>query len=651
LRRILVFTIKGLDIADFGFIKMIQSKKELNMIEHAGNKVNAMVRRVLVSGVLLAMCGSAIIAVETRQDKGKPGCFVIRDVRVFDGKNVIKKATVLVRDGKIENVAVAMKIPACAQVIDGKGKTLLPGLIDSHTHIFGIGLQQSVQFGVTTDIDMFTSVELVKAMKDQQAAGPNPDRADLVSSGTLATVPGGHGTEYGLIIPTLSRPEEAQAFVDARIAEGSDFIKIIYSHGWKFPSLDKPTMAALITAAHSRKKLAAVHVDTLQDASDAIECGADILAHAWDDHEPAEALMALARKHHVILIPTLTVINSICGLKPGLALMNDPQLEPLIAADALSGLQREFPIATVKEENFKRAQMITRLFKKNKLLVLAGTDAPNPGTAYGASLHQELELLVQCGFSPAEALNAATALPAKVFGLADRGRIVKGLRADLLLVEGDPLVNIKDTRRIVGIWKEGVELDRTSYREKIAQEKKAAANQPKPMPPAGLGTGLISDFEDGTRSSRFGSGWQDSTDAIMGGKSTIELTIAAGGANSSQYCLALSGEVVAGAAYVWSGTIMFPAEKPFAPADLSGEKGITFWAKGDGQTYQILFYSKKTGFIPASQSFTCGAEWQQFNFAFSVFPNIDSTQITAIAITAGPKPGRFSFRLDNIELQ
>jgi imidazolonepropionase-like amidohydrolase len=631
--------------------RMVQVKKELNMIERAEKKVKVKMFMVLVGGVLLALCGNAKILAETRHDKGNPLCYAICDVRVFDGENVIAKTTVLVRDGKIEQVAPALKIPADARVIAGKGKTLLPGLIDSHTHIFGNGLQQSVQFGITTDIDMFTSIEFVKAKKAQQAAGPNPGRADLVSCGTLATVPGGHGTEYGLIIPTLSKPEEAQAFVDARIAEGSDFIKIIYSHGWKFPSIDKPTMAALIIAAHNRKKLAAVHIDTMQDASDAIACGADILAHVWYDREPADALMALARKHHVILIPTLTVTNSICGLKPGLALINDPQIEPLVDAAALPGLQLEFPNIGANEENFNRAQWITRLFKKNKLLVLAGTDAPNPGTAYGASLHQELELLVRCGFSPAEALNAATALPAKIFGLTDRGRIAKGLRADLLLVEGNPLANIKDTRRIVGIWKEGVELDRTSYREKIAQGKKAAANQPKFLPPAGLATGLISDFEDGARSSRFGSGWQDSTDAIMGGKSTIELKIVAGGANGSHYCLALAGEVVAAAAFAWSGAIMFPAEKPFAPADLSAKKSITFWAWGDGQTYQILLYSKKTGFIPFSQSFACGTEWQQFNFAFSAFPNIDSAEITAIAFTAGPKPGRFSLKLDNIELQ
>ena len=176
-------------------------------------------------------------------------------------------------------------------------------------------------------------------------------------------------------------------------------------------------------------------------------------------------------------------------------------------------------------------------------------------------------------------------------------------------------------------------------------------SQVKPLPPTGLDAGVISDFEDSTHSCRFGMGWSESTDAIMGGKSTVELKVEAGGANNSRYCLALSGEVVAGAAYAWSGTIMFPASEPFAPADLSGKKGIVFWAKGDSQTHQILFYSKETGYIPSLQTFTCGAEWQQFSFAFSDFPNINSAQVTAIGFYAGPKPGRFTFSLDEIELE
>lgn len=604
-------------------------------------------------GALLGtiFCAGLVFSTGTVPPKAKPPCYAIRGVRVFDGRNVIEKTNVLVREGRIEGFGARAVIPADAMVIEGAGKTLLPGLIDAHTHVFGNGPEQALQFGVTTQIDMFTMVQLLQEFQRQQAAGPNPGRADLFSSGTLATVPGGHGTEYGLVIPTLSRPEEAQDFVDARIAEGSAFIKIIYGHGWKFPCLDKPTLAALVMAAHKRGKLAAVHVDNLQDARDVVESGADVLAHAWGDREPDAAFMKMARGNRVVLVPTLTVISSICGLKPGSALLADPQLESLVSAAVRPGLLREFPSTAVKEENFQRALKIAKTFKKNKLLVLAGTDAPNPGTAYGASLHQELEFLVQAGFSPAEALSAATALPAEVFGLGDRGRIAKGLRADLLLVEGNPLSNIKETRRIAGIWKGGVALDRVPYREEIAREKNAVASQPKPAPPAGVEIGLISDFEDGTLGSRLGTGWQESTDSVMGGKSTVELKIAAEGAKGSHHSLDISGNVVAGAAFAWSGTLLFPAGKPFAPADLSAKKTITFSAKGDGQMYQVLFYSQKTGFIPVWQTFIAGPEWQLFRFAFNDFPGMDSAEVTAIAFSAGPQAGPFRFQLDDIELQ
>jgi imidazolonepropionase-like amidohydrolase len=95
--------------------------------------------------------------------------------------------------------------------------------------------------------------------------------------------------------------------------------------------------------------------------------------------------------------------------------------------------------------------------------VLAGTDAPAPGAAYGASIHRELELLVRSGLMPTQALVAATSAPARAFGLADRGRIAPGLRADLVLVEGDPTTDIHDTRRIVAVWKRGFEATRVRY--------------------------------------------------------------------------------------------------------------------------------------------------------------------------------------------
>src|SRR5258707_1366630 len=101
--------------------------------------------------------------------------------------------------------------------------------------------------------------------------------------------------------------------------------------------------------------------------------------------------------------------------------------------------------------------------------ILAGTDAPMPGTAHGVSLHRELELLVHAGLTPLEALAAATSLPADAFGLHDRGRIAPGLRADLLLVEGDPGSDILATRHIRGVWKRGKPVHRSAYRDRLVQ--------------------------------------------------------------------------------------------------------------------------------------------------------------------------------------
>jgi imidazolonepropionase-like amidohydrolase len=105
--------------------------------------------------------------------------------------------------------------------------------------------------------------------------------------------------------------------------------------------------------------------------------------------------------------------------------------------------------------------------------VLAGTDAAHlgaPGTAHGASLHDELRLLTVAGWTPASALRAATALPARRFGLADRGRIEPGKRADLLLVDGDPTRTISDTLLIRAVWRQGTRLSSASYPYKSPDE-------------------------------------------------------------------------------------------------------------------------------------------------------------------------------------
>ena len=186
-------------------------------------------------------------------------------------------------------------------------------------------------------------------------------------------------------------------------------------------------------------------------------------------------------------------------------------------------------------------------------------------------------------------------MPARIYSLRDRGRVAPGLRADLVLVNGDPSRDISATRDIVSIWKRGVRLERAK-----APAATAAA-------PAATTTGLVSDFDASTDlRAEFGSGWQTSTDSLMGGKSTATLTVVQGGAKKTRSALEVSGSVAGGVAYPWAGAMFFPGATPMAPVDLSKFKEIVFWARGDGGAHQVMVFAARLGNIPATQPFTPG---------------------------------------------
>ena len=141
--------------------------------------------------------------------------------------------------------------------------------------------------------------------------------------------------------------------------------------------------------------------------------------------------------------------------------------------DQLENLRKSMPKPQPlgPNESHAVAAAATGLLKEEGVPILAGSDCPNIGTAHGVSLHRELELLVQAGLTPLEALRAATSAPAKAFRLKDRGSIKPGLRADLLLVRGEPTQNILATRDIIGVWKEGGAADRAGWRMELQKEK------------------------------------------------------------------------------------------------------------------------------------------------------------------------------------
>ncbi len=129
---------------------------------------------------------------------------LFRNVRVFDGERILPRSSVLVENGLIRAVGPDLRQPAKAEVIEGRGKTLLPGLIDAHTHIFSPEhLRQALAFGVSTELDMFGPREEMASFKALLKTAQGADLADARFAGVCVTAPGGHGTEYGFPIPTI----------------------------------------------------------------------------------------------------------------------------------------------------------------------------------------------------------------------------------------------------------------------------------------------------------------------------------------------------------------------------------------------------------------------------------------------------------------
>jgi imidazolonepropionase-like amidohydrolase len=366
----------------------------------------------------------------------------IVNAKVFDGATSRDWTSVRFADGLIAECSMTSAAREGDDVIDAAGGTVLPGLIDAHVHLVPGALAQSLNFGVTTVLDMFSTPDLVATAREQ--AGTRPDVADVRSSGVGATAPGGHPSMIYAPFPTLTAADQAERFVADRIAAGSDYLKIFSGIGGRWPSLDSATIEALVTAAHARGLVVVAHVSSTAGVGQVVSAGVDVVAHVPAGAELDKALVERMAEAGIAVGPTLATIENALG-RGG-----------------------RIPLYSRAEDN------VARLADAGVTL-LAGTDAPNPGTVFGTSLHRELELLVRCGIGPARALAAATTEPARVFGLPDRGRIAAGQRADLVLVSGDPLTDITATRAIERIWRAGTVCDRRAFVATPAEAEQLAA--------------------------------------------------------------------------------------------------------------------------------------------------------------------------------
>src|SRR5947199_2224098 len=177
--------------------------------------------------------------------------------------------------------------------------------------------------------------------------------------------------------------------------------------------------------------------------------------------------------HHAFVTPTWSVLESVCNQNPGRRVLNDAELGPYILPAYHKQLQGN--INHGREGKCMIAVDAILPLAAAHVPILAGTDAGNPGTAPGASLHGELEYLVEAGLTPFQALVTATSATATAFRLPDRGRIAPGLRADLVLVNGNPTEDIRATRDIERIWKAGILFCRQQWLNRSQQNGATAS--------------------------------------------------------------------------------------------------------------------------------------------------------------------------------
>ncbi|MFI2753912.1 amidohydrolase family protein [Cellulomonas sp. P22] len=397
----------------------------------------------------------------------------ITDARLFDGVRVLDATTVTLEGDRI--VDVGGPVSSAAEVVDARGATLLPGLIDAHVHTSERALAQALRFGVTTELEMQGAM----TGDTQRRVGADPRLADVRSSGFALTPPGGHPSELfpagerpggpprsegpAPVMPFVTTPDEAVAWIPRLVDAGSDYIKLMIDDGTVeghpgLPCLDQATVDAAVREAHRLGRITVAHALTIDATMSAVRAGVDGLTHLFMDRPHTPEVVAALASSGAFVVPCLVLDASMMGLT-GEAFAADPRvssrLDPAWLATLRSSIAR-YPVGNLDDVLASAAALHSA-----GVDLLVGTDASVPvpylgGVAHGASVHHELQLLVRAGLTPVEALSAATSVPARRFGLDDRGRIAPGLRADLLLVDGDPTTRIADTLALRTVWRAGV---------------------------------------------------------------------------------------------------------------------------------------------------------------------------------------------------
>jgi len=383
-----------------------------------------------------------------------PSTTLITNVRVFDGQTLTAPQDVLISDATIADPS-SLSSSSPDSTVDGTGLTLLPGLIDAHVHISEHEeLRTLATHGITTTLDMAAwPAERINALRNQRGL------TDIRTAGAPASTPNSTHTCL-LHLPECSQltgADKAEAFVEDRIREGSDYIKLIAD----VPGPSQELLDALVAASEKRGLLTVVHAAMSVPYAMAQKSGARVITHAPLDAPLSSSDAEQMKNAGRVAVPTLTAMVAVSSIKrPPMPL---PGTGPSSGGPPRSAPQ--MPAVPPRKPDYANARESVRALHAAGVPILAGTDAVAQKAnapffvPHGSSLHEELVLLRDAGLSNLEALQAATILPAQWFGLEDRGRVEVGMRADLVLVRGDPIQDIKVTRNVEAVWCSGVRVD------------------------------------------------------------------------------------------------------------------------------------------------------------------------------------------------
>ena len=390
--------------------------------------------------------------------------FLLKADRVFDGENMHEKWKLLVKNNMIEEVGVIEKVPANTKVIELPGATLMPGMIEGHSHLFlhpynetswndqvlkesrAERTARAVNHAKATLLAGFTTVRdlgtegamyddagLKKAIEKGVVPGPRMIVATraIVAKGTY----GPQSESSDVVLPQgaaeVAGMEDMANEVRTQISKGADVIKIYADYRWGKNGEARPTfsseeIALAVSIAKSGGRQVAVHATTLEGMRRSVMAGVSTMEHGDDG---TFEIFNLMKEKNAALCPTLAAGDAILqyrGWKKGI----DP--EPLSI--------------TLKRKSFQNAlQAGVKICMGGDVGVFAHGDNA-----------REMELMAEYGMKPLDVLRSATSVNADVFGYSDNiGRIKKGLFADIIAVNGNPVNNIKNVRNVVFIMKDG----------------------------------------------------------------------------------------------------------------------------------------------------------------------------------------------------